>query len=87
MQHVKSQCLVKQNQLEMMLGVCEQLGVEITSWHPNGYYFTVVCKEEWDDGIHIPAREIQDDIKAMAARYPDIVCFSLDCYCTLIYIV
>lgn len=88
MQNVTSQCLGKQIQLETMLRVCEQLGVEITLGYPTSRYFTAACREEWDDdGIHIPACKIQAKIEALAARLPNVVCFSMDCYCTLIYVI
>lgn len=77
-----------QLQLSTMREMCERLGIEITPGLPSGNYFTAACREEWDnDAERTPARELQAEIKALAARYPNIVCFSMDCYCTLIYVV
>lgn len=81
-------CLDKRLQLESMLDICAKMGAEITLGQSNSSYFTAACREDWDmDESHVPAREIQAQIKALAAGHPDVVCFSLDCYCTLIYIV
>lgn len=81
-------CLEKQLQLETMLTVCKRMDAEITLGFSSDNYFTVACREDWDkDTAHRSAREIQAGIKAFAARFPNIVCFSLDCFCTLIYVV
>ena len=78
----------KRLQLETMRDICAKMGAEITLGHSGSSYFTAACREECNqDEAHMPAREIQAKIKALAARFPDIVCFSLDCYCTLIYVI
>lgn len=81
-------CLDKQLQLETMRNVCVQMGTEITPGYSTDSYFTAACREAWDsDDTRTPAREIQAKIKALAARFPNVVCFSMDCYCTLIYVI
>lgn len=81
-------CLDKQLQLEIMRDACLQMGTEVTPGCFADSYFTAACREAWDkDATRIPAREIQAKIKALAARFPNVVCFSMDCYCTLIYVI
>lgn len=81
-------CLDKQLQLETMRELCTQLGAEVTPGYSADSYFTAAYKEAWDkDSFRAPARENQVKIKALAARFPNVVCFSMDCYCTLIYVI
>ena len=85
---VVSVCLDKRLQLEAMRHVCAQMGAEITPGYSADSYFTAAYKEACDkDYSRTPAREAQALIKAMAARFPNVVCFSMDCYCTLIYVI
>ena len=88
MKTANNPCPFKQAQLKRMLAACERMEVEIIPGILPALYFTVACREEWDsDAWRTPAKEIQAQIRTIAARFPNIVCFSLDCYCTLIYIV
>lgn len=80
--------LDKQLQLETMRNVCVRMGTEVTPGYSTDSYFTAACREEWDmDATCAPAWELQAKIKALAARFPNVVCFSMDCYCTLIYVI
>lgn len=80
--------MVKEQQLESIRDVCVQMGAEVTQGYSDDSYFTATCRESWDkDDARTPAREIQTKIKALAARFPNVVCFSMDCYCTLIYVI
>lgn len=85
---VATVCMDKQLQLEAMRHVCAQMGAEITPGYSADSYFTAAYKEAWDkDHLRTPARENQAQIKTIAARFPNVVCFSMDCYCTLIYVI
>lgn len=85
---METACMEKRQQLEIVRNICAQMGTEITPGYSSGDYFTAACREEWDkDETRMSAEEIQRKIKALVARLPHVVSFSMDCYCTLIYVI
>ena len=75
----------KQSQIAALLGLCTDLKADVRS-DPERNYFTVTVTPPWNIRTQQPAMELQNKIKEWSKRYPDVVCYSYDPSCTLLYI-
>jgi hypothetical protein len=73
--------------LDAMCVVCRELGAEVRR-SPGSRYFTAMVWDGWgwpyDEG---PALAVQKEIQRKAAQYPELVCWCLDPFSTLVYAV
>ena len=66
---------------------CKRLGAEISDGPSQFHYFTASFRMSWPmDGRWAEITELQSKIQAAARNYPDVVCYSYDPSCTLLYI-